>query len=95
MDMNVAVFTNKPVEHILWLEGDAPLGQYQVIVEHFATRHNNPLPTDFVVAIKINDKIREFKLKAHEKEQVLVHTFEITEKDLESVGSESTSDDAL
>ena len=90
VDMNAGTpFTNKPVEHIFWKEGETPMGTYQVSVNHYSARDNNPLPTEFTVAIKAGGKIKEFKLNVNADSTVPVHTFEITEKGSGVVGGSS------
>jgi hypothetical protein len=61
VDMNAGgPQSNKPVENIYWPHGQAPQGQYQVYVHHFAN-HGGRDPTYFSVRVKVDGKENTFK----------------------------------
>ena len=55
--MNV---TNKPVEHIVWPKGAAPIGEYRVFVDHFANCGAGD-PTPYTVEIVADGKRQTFQ----------------------------------
>ena len=63
VDMNVTGggddFSLQPVEHIRWLEGEVPEGEYHVYVELFTYR-SDEAPVPFTVCIKANNKVKEY-----------------------------------
>ena len=52
--------TNTPVEHIVWPEGAAPLGEYQVYVVHYQNC-GPPDPTEYEVEILIDGHQQSFR----------------------------------
>ncbi|MHB1033283.1 MAG: hypothetical protein ACYC35_22775 [Pirellulales bacterium] len=55
--MNV---TNKPVEHIVWPKGAAPIGEYRVFVDHFANCGAGD-PTPYTVEIVADGRRQTFQ----------------------------------
>lgn len=52
VDRNMAPpYTTRPVEHIYWPRGRAPVGRYHVYVDHYA-RHGGADPTAYQVTVK-------------------------------------------
>lgn len=52
--------TSRPVENIYWSPGNAPQGEYEVYVHHFAN-HGAPDPTPYTLRIVANGRVREFR----------------------------------
>ncbi|GBC92731.1 hypothetical protein HRbin15_01208 [bacterium HR15] len=52
--------TERPVENIYWTPGNAPQGEYEVYVHHFAN-HGAPDPTSYTLRIVANGRVREFR----------------------------------
>ena len=81
VDMNVSGsggdFSLQPVEHIRWLEGEAPEGEYHVYVNLYTYRSDTPLPVPFTVCIKADNKVKEYHMKLGNDEKIHVHTFRI------------------
>ena len=89
VDMNVSEsggdFSLQPVEHIRWLEGEVPEGEYHVFVKLFTYR-SGTLPVSFTVSIKANNKVKEIYTEFENpkgflgflrNEKIHVHTFRI------------------
>ncbi len=64
--------TDRPVENIFWAPGNAPQGDYQVYVFHYA-RHGDPDPTPYTLRIVMNGHVREFtgSLRHRERSETL------------------------
>ena len=81
VDMNVRGETTKPVENIRWKKGEAPKGQYKVIVQNFAFHEANRTPTHFELELEVAGEIKRFKGTTSPNgetgtdSEVLVHTF--------------------
>ncbi len=63
VDMNVSPESLRPVENIYWQEGNAPIGQYTVILRHYSNHRcgvNCKDPTKYKIRIKIGNKIKEY-----------------------------------
>ena len=79
MDMNSGLKPSlQPVEHIRWLEGEAPEGEYNVSVKLFNYRSGTPLPIPFTVCIKANNEVKEFFMEIRGgmfSKKKHVHTF--------------------
>lgn len=82
VDMNVSPTSMQPVENIYWGEGQAPMGTYQVLVNHYKNHGQSGCqdPTSYQVAVKIGDVVQEFPGQISHGETQTVYTF-----DLESV----------
>ena len=63
VDMNVipSLAVNNPVEHIRWLDGDAPEGKYEVYVHHYKNHILDNEKTPFALEMKIGDKLQQAK----------------------------------
>ena len=60
VDMNAAGrMSREPVENVFWARGDAPLGKFIVLVDHFA-RHGDPDPTPYKVLVNIDGELQTF-----------------------------------
>lgn len=81
VDMNVSEsrgdFSLQPVEHIRWLEGEAPEGEYHVYVKLYTYR-SGEAPVPFTVCIKAKNEVKEYYMKlGNGREKFHVHTFRI------------------
>ena len=78
VDMNVSSpYSAKPVENIYFPTSGAPPGHYQVLVHHYAV-HGGQDPTAYVVGVKANETVREFKgTISHGDPITLVYAFDI------------------
>jgi len=60
VDMNAGGhFSRRPVENIFWLTGQAPRGEFIVIVYHYKN-HGGADPTGYQVIVKVDGKTRKF-----------------------------------
>lgn len=60
VDMNARQpYSDKPVENIFFPTNGAPLGTYQVLVNHYSNK-GAPDPTPYKVAVKANGEIKEY-----------------------------------
>ena len=90
VDMNISGgggnFSLQPVEHIRWLEGEAPEAEYHVYVKLYTYR-SGEAPVPFTVCIKANNEVKEYHMKLENEpdgwwifssnEKIHVHTFRI------------------
>ena len=75
VDMNAGRNRSRePVENVFWPEGQAPFGNFKVIVHYFA-KQGGADPTKFEVAIKYGGKVRKFSGWLREDEEKQVHAF--------------------
>jgi len=66
--------TNRPVEHVVW-QSNAPLGEYQIIVDHYANCGGSD-PTSFKVQLKIGNNISTYTGETrHGDSPTRLHTF--------------------
>ena len=63
VDANVRPETKKPVENVVWPEGEAPGGNYQVYVHHYMKhkKRRSKDPTKFKVICNTGGEIKEFE----------------------------------
>jgi len=60
VDMNVQGESTKPVENVRWKKGEAPKGQYKIIVQNYGYHEQKQGPTDFKVEVEVNGEIKHF-----------------------------------
>ncbi|DAC10756.1 MAG TPA: hypothetical protein D7I09_02645, partial [Candidatus Poseidoniales archaeon] len=62
VDANVKPDTRRPIENVVWPEGIAPGGVYQVYVHHYKkhAKRRSRDPTRFSIIINAGDDIREY-----------------------------------
>ena len=80
VDANVKAETRKPVENVVWEEGKAPSGDYQVYV-HYYKKHNKRRskdPTKFQVIVNAGSDLMEFNGELSEGDPIrLVAEFHV------------------
>ena len=82
VDMNVSPTSEEPVENIYWPPNGAPLGHYQVLVNHFKNHGRSGCqdPTSFKVAVSIGGRVQEFTDSiSHGEEKKLIYEFDLDE----------------
>ncbi|WP_254513911.1 YfaP family protein [Anatilimnocola floriformis] len=84
VDMNsTAATTREPVENIYWGKGNAPLGKYQVFVNHFCP-HGDPDPTAYEVRIIVDGRTQFVRGElTFPNPRKMVHEFERTARSME------------
>jgi len=81
VDMNVRGETTKPVENIRWRRGEAPAGQYRVIVQNYRFHERDKAPTSYRLEVEVNGEVQHFegvispRGETGRSSNVLVHTF--------------------
>ena len=81
VDMNVVLAnaSNKPTEHIRWRQGNARIGQYRVLVDHYKRHIDGSDPSSYTVEMKWGDQFKTVTGSlVHGVEPKLVHTFEFS-----------------
>lgn len=61
VDRNVRGETAKPVENIRWRRGEAPAGDYQVIVQNYRFHESRPAPVTYKVEVNVNGRISHYQ----------------------------------
>ncbi len=82
VDMNVSPTSEEPVENIYWPPNGAPLGHYQVLVNHYKNHGRSGCqdPTSFKVAVSIGGRVQEFTDSiSHGEEKKLIYEFDLDE----------------
>jgi len=76
VDMNAGgSSSNKPVENVFWPTGQAPRGEFIVIVHHYSN-HGGADPTRYQVIVKVDGKARKFSgAVTFGDRQEIVHRF--------------------
>ena len=82
VDANVRGETRKPVENVVWPEGKAPAGKYQVYVHHYKKhdKRRSKDPTKFQVIVNGGGDLQEFNGELSSGDPILL----VAEFDLEA-----------
>ena len=82
VDANVRGETRKPVENVVWPEGKAPAGRYQVYVHHYKKhdKRRSKDPTKFQVIVNGGGELQEFNGELSSGDPILL----VAEFDLEA-----------
>jgi uncharacterized protein YfaP (DUF2135 family) len=82
VDANVRGETRKPVENVVWPEGKAPAGRYQVYVHHYKKhdKRRSKDPTKFQVIVNGGGDLQEFNGELSSGDPILL----VAEFDLEA-----------
>jgi uncharacterized protein YegL len=79
VDMNVSPTSEEPVENVYWPSGGAPEGRYEVRVHHYNNHAKRGCadPTHYRVAVSVGGLVEEFRGSISEKEEQVVHRFDL------------------
>jgi len=78
VDMNAGAHrSTEPVENVYWPEGQAPSGEYRVMVNHYR-RHGARDPTEFQIAVRYGGSTKKFSSRiSYGQPRKLIHTFSL------------------
>jgi hypothetical protein len=61
VDRNVRGETPKPVENVRWRKGEAPAGEYRVIVQNYRFHEPRPAPVGYKVEVDVDGRISHYE----------------------------------
>lgn len=78
VDMNAGGRQSRePVENIVWPQGEAPRGEYRVLVHYYGS-HGDPDPTRFRVAVRVGGQVKVFEGQLNDGQpKKHIHTFNV------------------